>query len=45
MDGEFQIIIVEQNVLISIIIEGTTEKVSQFSMPLKAIYKQNFKFH
>jgi hypothetical protein len=28
----------------SLIIEGTTEKVLQFILPLKTIYKQNFGF-
>jgi hypothetical protein len=35
----------EQHVFaFSLIIEGTTEKVLQFIMPLKTIHKQNFGF-
>jgi hypothetical protein len=35
----------EQNVFkLSLIIEGTTEKVSQFMMPIKSIYNKNILF-
>ncbi len=38
-------IVMEQHIFyILLIIEGTTEKVLQFIMPLKSIYNQNFGF-
>jgi hypothetical protein len=39
-------VVMEQNIFFafSLIIEGTTEKVLQFIMPLKSIYNRNFGF-
>ncbi len=35
----------QQDLTLSFIVEGTTEKVSHFIMPLKSIYNRNFCFN
>ena len=41
---KFTKVMEQQFFLFSLILEGTTEKVLQFKMPLKSIYNRNFGF-